>query len=39
MANSLLSPTIITREALRILHANLNFIENCDKQYDKQFAN
>lgn len=39
MANSLLSPTIITKEALRILHANLNFIENCDKQYDKQFAN
>jgi hypothetical protein len=39
MANSFLSPTIITREALRILHANLNFIENCDKQYDPQFAN
>lgn len=39
MANSLLSPTIITREALRILHANLNFIANVDKQYDSQFAN
>lgn len=39
MANSLLSPTIITREALRILHANLNFISNCDKQYDNKFAN
>jgi hypothetical protein len=39
MANSLLSPTIITREALRILHANLNFIANIDKQYDSQFAN
>jgi hypothetical protein len=39
VANSLLSPTIITREALRILHANLNFIGNCDKQYDNQFAN
>lgn len=39
MANSLLSPTIITREALRILHANLNFIANCDKQYDDKFAN
>ncbi len=39
MANSFLSPTIITREALRILHANLNFISNCDKQYDPQFAN
>jgi hypothetical protein len=39
VANSLLSPTIITREALRILHANLNFVGNCDKQYDDQFAN
>lgn len=39
MANTLLSPTIITREALRILHANLNFVGNCDKQYDSQFAN
>ena len=39
MANSLLSPTIITREALRLLHAKVNFIGNCDKQYDPQFAN
>ena len=39
MANTLLSPTIITREALRILHANLNFIANCDRQYDDKFAN
>jgi P22 coat protein - gene protein 5 len=39
VANSLLSPTIITREALRILHANLNFIANVDKQYDDKFAN
>src|SRR6185369_1612153 len=39
MPNSFLSPTIITREALRILHANLNFIANCDKQYDDKFAN
>ncbi len=39
MANTLLSPTIITREALRILHANLNFVSNCDKQYDDKFAN
>jgi len=39
VANTLLSPTIITREALRILHAKLNFISNCDKQYDNQFAN
>lgn len=39
MPNSLLSPTIITREALRILHANLNFVGNINKQYDNQFAN
>jgi hypothetical protein len=39
VANSFLSPTIITREALRILHANLNFISNVNKQYDPQFAN
>lgn len=39
MANSILSPTIITREALRVLHAKLNFIENINKQYDPQFAN
>lgn len=39
MANTLLSPTIITREALRILHANLNFIGAINRQYDNQFAN
>src|SRR5947207_12328179 len=39
MANTLLSPTIITREALRLLHGNLNFIDNINKQYDPQFAN
>jgi hypothetical protein len=39
MANTILSPTIITREALRILHANLNFIGSINRQYDKQFAN
>ena len=39
MANTLLSPTIITREALRYLHNNLNFISNINKQYDPQFAN
>lgn len=39
MPNTLLSPTIITREALRILHANLNFVSNINKQYDNQFAN
>src|ERR1700716_4041233 len=39
MANTLLSPTIITKEALRLLHANLNFIGSINRQYDPQFAN
>jgi hypothetical protein len=39
MSNTILSPTIITREALRILHANLNFIGSINRQYDNQFAN
>ena len=36
--NSLLTPTIITREALRILHAEMNFLGNVDRQYDDRFA-
>lgn len=36
--NSLLTPTIITREALRILHSEMNFIGNVDRQYDDRFA-
>jgi hypothetical protein len=39
VANTLLSPTIITREALRVLHANLNFVANVNRQYDSSFAN
>ncbi len=38
MANTLLTPTIITREALRILHQKLNFIGNINRQYDDRFA-
>lgn len=38
MANSILTPTQITREALRILHAKLNFIGNVNRQYDDRFA-
>lgn len=38
MANSLLSPTTITREALRILHQKLNFIGTIERQYDSRFA-
>ena len=36
--NTLLTPTMITREALRILHQKCNFIGNVNKQYDDRFA-
>lgn len=38
MANSILTPTMITREALRILHQKLNFVGNVNRQYDDRFA-
>jgi hypothetical protein len=38
VANTLLTPQIITREALRILHAKLNFIKSINRQYDDRFA-
>lgn len=38
MPNSILTPTAVTREALRILHAKLNFIGNINRQYDDSFA-
>ena len=38
MANSLLTPTAVTREALRILHQKLNFVGNIERQYDSSFA-
>lgn len=38
MANSNLTPTIITREALTILHNNLAFSGNVNRQYDSRFA-
>lgn len=38
MANTLLTPQMITREALRVLHARLNFIKNINRQYDDRFA-
>ena len=39
MANTLLSPTAITREFLMILHANLTFTKNVNRQYNSDFAN
>lgn len=38
MANSILTPTAVTREALRILHQKLNFVGNVNRQYDSSFA-
>ena len=37
--NTFLSPTAIAREILRILHGNLTFTKNVNRQYDSQFAN
>ena len=38
MANSVLTPTAVTREALRVLHQKLNFIGSINRQYDSSFA-
>lgn len=38
MANSLLTPTAVTRKALMVLHQKLNFIGNINRQYDDSFA-
>jgi len=38
MANTLLTPTAVTREALRMLHQKLNFVGSINRQYDDQFA-
>lgn len=38
MANTLLTPTAVTRKALMVLHQKLNFIGNINRQYDDSFA-
>jgi len=38
MANSILTPTAVTREALRILHQKLTFVSSINRQYDDSFA-
>lgn len=38
MANTLLTPTQVTRKALQILHNKLTFIKAINRQYDSQFA-
>lgn len=37
MASTYLTPTAVTREAVRVLHSELNFIGNCNKQYDDSY--
>ena len=39
MANSILTPLMITRKALMVLHQQCNFIGNVNRQYDDKFAN
>jgi hypothetical protein len=38
MANSLLSPTVILKEAGRLFHQKAKFIQKCERQYDDKFA-
>lgn len=38
MANDLLTSTIVTREAQRVLHQKLNFIGSINRQYDDRFS-
>ena len=38
MANTILTPTAVTREFLRILHQKLNFVGSINRQYDDSFA-
>ncbi len=38
MPNTLLTPQMITREALRLLHNNLTFTKGVNRQYDGRFA-
>ena len=38
MANSILTPTSVTRKALQVLHQKLNFIGSINRQYDDSFS-
>lgn len=38
MANTILTPTAVTREILRVLHQKLNFVGSINTQYDDQYA-
>lgn len=38
MANTILTPTAVTRKALQILHQKLNFVGSINRSYDDQYA-
>lgn len=38
MANTILTPTAVTRESLRVFHEKAKFIRSINKQYDSSFA-
>jgi len=38
VSNDILTPTQVTREALRILHQKLNFVGRVNRQYDDSYA-
>ncbi len=38
MANTILTPTAVTRESLRVLHQKLNFVGTITREYDDSFA-
>jgi len=38
VANSILTPTAVTRECLRVLHQKCNYIGTINHQYDKRYA-
>jgi hypothetical protein len=38
MAHTILTPTMITREAARVLHQQGTFLQNVNRQYDENFA-
>lgn len=39
MSNTILTPTMVTREALRVLHSKLSFIGSINRTYDDSYAN
>jgi hypothetical protein len=39
VANTILDPSIITKEALRVLHGKLSFVGQCNRDYEDRFGN